>query len=135
MNNSETSGIHETDLDIFVQFFIKLCTLHFKRPVCVLITLMLSSISITDVPMSWLGPLACKQFSISTNFMHCHHPRILPCGMNSAKGILARNSEVCSSLKMLLQSHTAWFDRPVCPQDQLSMVTARFQQVPLTDAQ
>jgi hypothetical protein len=40
MNNSETSGIRKTDPDILVQFFIKLCTVHFERPVCVLITLM-----------------------------------------------------------------------------------------------
>ena len=48
MNNPATSGIHETDPDVLVQFFIKLCTVHFERHVHVLTILTLSLIAMTQ---------------------------------------------------------------------------------------
>jgi hypothetical protein len=95
MNNPATSGIHETDPDVLVQFFIKLCTVHFERRVHVMITYVQVDLVInchyTDGLMSWLGHLARILLNISTNFGHCHHLRILLHGMHSAKTIRARS--------------------------------------------
>jgi hypothetical protein len=58
MNDAAKSGIFETDPDILVQFFIKLCTVHFERQVHILIVDFIINCNYTDVLMSWLRPLA-----------------------------------------------------------------------------
>ena len=58
MNDAAKSGIFETDPDILVQFFIKLCMVHFERQVHILIVDFIINCYYTDILMSWLRPSA-----------------------------------------------------------------------------
>jgi len=58
MNDAAKSGIFKTDPDILVQFFIKLCMVHFERQVHILIVDFIINCYYTDILMSWLRPSA-----------------------------------------------------------------------------